>query len=317
MFGLKTDGRITARPNQNNLQVELYYDFETRPAGGIGDFFVGREFYLYQIGSEDVAAFIIGIYAFCGGGFIGIFYPASENCLVDFDCAGIFMFFAQFSLTFVSMKLGLPTGLTSVIIQSQVIFTIAFLSIIERKFPSRGTIIGICIALIGLWCIGDSVAGDKEVTLVEFSLVLIAAMCWGVGNLLMGRLGQVDMVATITWMALVSTPFFAAISLIIEGPTLIWQSVLNFDWTTALSVLFISYISTSISYTGWGWLIRHYGASAVSPYSLLVPVTGVVSAALILGEEFDQMRASGIALILVGLAVLSYLRYREAKAIKS
>ncbi|MCX8505640.1 MAG: EamA family transporter [Alphaproteobacteria bacterium] len=280
-------------------------------------FLWGSNFIFIKLGLNTSPPLFLGFMRFAAVGLLAFFIPRPKIAWSILIALGFFMFFAQFSLTFVSMKLGLPTGLTSVIIQSQVIFTIAFISIIERKLPSRGTIIGICIALIGLWCIGDSVAGDKEITLVEFSLVLIAAMCWGVGNLLMGRLGQVDMVATITWMALVSTPFFAAISLVFEGPTLIWQSVLNFNWTTALSVLFISYISTSISYTGWGWLIRNYGASAVSPYSLLVPITGVISAALILDEVFDALRASGIALILVGLAVLSVLRYREAKAIKS
>ena len=275
-------------------------------------FLWGVNFLFIKLGLVTTPPLLLAFMRFAAVGCLAFFFPRPQIAWTMLIALGFFMFVGQFSFMFVSLNLGAPPGLLSVLIQSQVIFTITFISIIERKLPSRGTLIGFAVAMGGLWLIGQSVAGDQNITLIEFTMVLLAASCWGYGNILMARLGKVDMLATITWMSVVSIPFFALFSLVFEGPSLIWQSLHQFDWTTAISVLFISFISTSVCYSGWGWLIRHYGASSVSPYSLLVPVTGVISSAIIIGESFDTLRIGGILLILCGLVILSILRYREA-----
>ncbi|MDI9349341.1 MAG: EamA family transporter [Candidatus Symbiobacter sp.] len=280
-------------------------------------FLWGINFLFVKLGLHSSPPLFLGFMRFAAVALLVLFIPRPPIKWTTLTLLGFFMYVGQFSMVFTSMKLGFPPGLISVVVQSQLIFTIALISLTQRQWPSRGTLIGILIALVGLYCIGQSMAGDKDVTLVEFFLALLASFSWAIGNLMMGRLGRVDMLATTSWMALYSLPFFAALTLAFEGPNLIWHAVLGFDWTTLVSVLFIAYISTSISYSGWGWLISRYGASVVAPYSLLVPVSGVVSAVLVVGESFDFLRASGIFFIILGLAVLSYLRYREAKSVKA
>ncbi|MCX8501445.1 MAG: EamA family transporter, partial [Alphaproteobacteria bacterium] len=144
-------------------------------------------------------------------------------------------------------------------------------------------------------------------------LLFLAAAGWGMGNVVLGRLGKIDLAGIVAWMSLAAVVPFGLLSLIFEGPTVILASFVRFDWTTVVSVLVISVLATVVAYGGWAYLIRHYGVVEVSPYSLLVPVSGVLSGVLILGERMDGMRASGIVLILVGLGVHSlWSRFRKA-----
>ena len=57
-------------------------------------------------------------------------------------------------------------------------------------------------------------------------------------------------------------------------------------------------------FAAWGHLLKLYPAATAAPFSLLVPVSGTLSAALILGETYGPLRLAGMVLIFIGLAVL-------------
>ena len=69
-------------------------------------------------------------------------------------------------------------------------------------------------------------------------------------------------------------------------------------------MLYIAIISTTFGYAVWGHLLKLYPAATAAPFSLLVPVSGTLSAAFLLGESFGPVRLAGMGLILAGLAVL-------------
>jgi O-acetylserine/cysteine efflux transporter len=54
----------------------------------------------------------------------------------------------------------------------------------------------------------------------------------------------------------------------------------------------------------WNSLFQRCSTGAVAPFALLASCTGVVSSAVALGEIFSPVRYAGMALILVGLAVV-------------
>lgn len=72
-----------------------------------------------------------------------------------------------------------------------------------------------------------------------------------------------------------------------------------------MSLLHVAWLATLVGYGLWGVLIRRYGASAVAPYSLLVPVFGMSSSALLLHEELSGLRICAAALVVVGIALTS------------
>jgi O-acetylserine/cysteine efflux transporter len=54
-------------------------------------------------------------------------------------------------------------------------------------------------------------------------------------------------------------------------------------------------------------MITKYGLSVVSPYSLIVPVTGLIFAWIFFGESPENIEILGSAFVLLGLAFMSGL----------
>jgi O-acetylserine/cysteine efflux transporter len=50
-------------------------------------------------------------------------------------------------------------------------------------------------------------------------------------------------------------------------------------------------------------LLSRYPASQVAPFSLLVPVVGISSSALLLGERLGSLQMVGAALVMAGLLI--------------
>ncbi len=94
------------------------------------------------------------------------------------------------------------------------------------------------------------------------------------------------------------------LSLALEGPARVATAVTHATWLTISAAAYIAIVSTVFGYWAWGRLLQLYPAATVAPFTLLVPVSGTLAAALILHETFGPARLAGMALILAGLAVL-------------
>ena len=118
------------------------------------------------------------------------------------------------------------------------------------------------------------------------------------------RAGAVDMLSLVTWLSLVPILPLLALSLAFEGPGRIAGALAGATWLSVGSLLYIAVVSTTFGYVAWGHLLKLYPAAVVVPFALLVPVSGTLSAALILGEHFGTLRLAGMVLIFIGLGVL-------------
>ena len=68
-------------------------------------------------------------------------------------------------------------------------------------------------------------------------------------------------------------------------------------------VAYLSLLSTLLGYGLWTRLLQRYAANTVAPLSLLVPVIGLLSAMLLLGESPAPLQWWGIAGVLLGMLV--------------
>jgi O-acetylserine/cysteine efflux transporter len=216
---------------------------------------------------------------------------------------GLTLFVGQFALLFPAMAIGMPPGLASIALQVQAFITIAIAAAVLRERPTPRQILGGAIAFAGLVLIATTV-GSNGVTVLGLTLALASAFFWAIGNVLLRRLGQVDMLSMISWLSVVAPLPLLLLSLTIEGPARIGAALGGASWLTIGAVLYIGVISTTFGYAVWGHLLKLYPAATAAPFSLLVPVSGTLSAALILGEAFGVVRLAGMGLILAGLAVL-------------
>jgi O-acetylserine/cysteine efflux transporter len=214
---------------------------------------------------------------------------------------GLTMFALQFSFMFFGMKLGVSAGLASVMLQLQVFVTLALSAALLRERVGPVQIAGTLIAVAGFAVVAAHSGG--EVPLAGLACVLLAACSWGYGNFMSRRLGKVNPVALVAWGALVVPLPLGAASLLLEGPAVIGQSLMHVGLTAVLALAFIVYVSTHVGYSLWGWLLARHAASAITPFALLVPVVGMLTSALLLGEALPAWKLAAAGLVLTGLAV--------------
>jgi len=215
---------------------------------------------------------------------------------------GLTLFTGQFLLLFFAYTLGLPPGLASVTQQTQAFFTVLLAAVLLREMPTARQWAGMTIALAGLALIAQTVGSDF--TEAGLALGLGGALSWAIGNLLVKRASSVPILPLVVWASLVPPAPSLMIAAASGGGVPLIGAVVHASWSSITAALYLGLIATVVAYSIWGDLLRRYPAAAVTPFALLAPCTGVAASAAILGEVFGPTRYAGMALILVGLAVL-------------
>ncbi|MBL8595301.1 MAG: EamA family transporter [Devosia sp.] len=207
----------------------------------------------------------------------------------------------QFGLLFLAIKLGMPAGLSSLVIQLQVFFTIFLAFAFFGERPGIAQLGGAAVALVG---IGVIAAERLEgAALLPLLLTIGAAGCWGLGNMVGKAAGRIDMLGFVVWSALIPPiPLFLA-SLLLDGPGAIPLAMEHLTLKGIGSIAFMAYIATLFGFGAWAWLLSRYSTGQVAPFALFVPVAGIASAALFLGEAITGVEIIGSVLVFGGLLI--------------
>lgn len=217
---------------------------------------------------------------------------------------GLFISAGQFGLLFVSLDRGMPAGLASLVLQVQVLFTLAIAVIALGERPSRAQIIGAAIALCGLAIIA---AGRAEgIPIGAMVLCIAAGASWGIGNICTRVARPPDAIALVMWSALVPPIPLFALSLAFEGTHDISHALSHPHPGGVLALAYVVLASTVFAYGAWTWLLARHPASQVAPFTLLVPVVGIVAAWAALGERPGIAELAGGIVVLAGLALTTW-----------
>ncbi|HAT6977776.1 TPA: EamA family transporter [Legionella pneumophila] len=214
---------------------------------------------------------------------------------------GLIMFALQFALLFIGLRVGMTPGVASLLMQVQVFFSMFFAIIFLGEQPQIGQIIGALISFIGIGVV--ALHFDHNVSLMGFLCILAAAASWGVGNLITKKIHSVNLIAVIVWSSFVACLPMFILSLVFEGPASFVTTYEHVTWKGILSLLYIVYISTWVGYGVWNWLISRYPVGMVVPFTLLVPVVGILSSVFILGEPFYLWKLVAGLLVISGLCI--------------
>jgi O-acetylserine/cysteine efflux transporter len=207
----------------------------------------------------------------------------------------------QFGLLFLAIKLGMPAGLSSLVIQLQVFFTIFLAFAFFGERPGIAQLGGAAVALVGIGVI--AVERLEGAALLPLLLTIGAAGCWGLGNMVGKAAGRIDMLGFVVWSALIPpVPLFLA-SLLLDGPGAIPLAMEHLTLKGIGSIAFMAYIATLFGFGAWAWLLSRYSTGQVAPFALFVPVAGIASAALFLGEAITGLEIIGSVLVFGGLLI--------------
>ncbi|MDL4821266.1 EamA family transporter [Actinomadura opuntiae] len=279
----------------------------------------GFNFVPIKVALEDFPPLLLAALRFTAAALPAVFFVRRPPVAVRWLwLVGLPLGVGQFALLFIGMRLGMPAGLSSVVLQVQAIFTALFAGVLLRERLGARQVAGMVVAFSGVALLGVAQReGGSPVG--AFLLCVGGAASWGLANVAMRRMNQataepVDAFGFMVWMSLVPPVPLFALSLIFEGPGAVPDAAHHLSVAGVSSLAFIAYVSTLVGFGVWGWLMRRYEAGTVAMYSLLVPPFGLLSAALVLGEHVDGTRLAGAALIICGVAAGSVrLRFRPSR----
>jgi O-acetylserine/cysteine efflux transporter len=220
------------------------------------------------------------------------------------------LFLGQFLAQAFAIAGGVPVGLSSVIVQSQALFTIGFAALLFAELPTRMQTVGIGIATVGLLMICGTVGYDFSVS--AFAVLMISPISFAVGNLLLRRAQNVRMFDLFAWLCLVAAVPLFALTLVSNGPQLTWFALSHMSLAGFVCMLFLGGISTSIAYWLWGRLLRDYPAAQVVPFALLVPFVGSAASSIVFAETFGPLRLAGMITVIGGIAVMLLAKRAQA-----
>lgn len=221
---------------------------------------------------------------------------------------GVFLGAGQFGLLYYAMRADISPGLASLLIQTQVFFTIGLSMIVFHERLTRIALAGTALAAAGLAVIAWHL--DAMVTAKGVIAVLAAASCWACANTIVkqaarGSSERLDMVAFMVWSSLFAIPPLIAMTLAFEGAGTAWQAVRSANIDAWAAVAWQVLGNTLFCFSAWSWLLARYDAAVVSPYALLIPIFGMASSAWLLGEALPGWKLAAAAMVLGGITVIT------------
>jgi len=135
-----------------------------------------------------------------------------------------------------------------------------------------------------------------------------AGVAWAISNVLVKRLRarvQIDLLRLTAWQT-----FFGSLALVLIAAVFETREI---QWTPYLvgAVIYNAIPATALAWMLWVYVLHHLPAGAAGLGALAIPVVGVLSASIQLGERPGATETTGMAMILAALALLSVQALRE------
>jgi O-acetylserine/cysteine efflux transporter len=279
--------------------------------------FWGLSFVAIKIGLESFTPFTLCALRFFLAGFpLILFFPfprIPKGRLIAYSfCIGVL----QYALMFWAIQLKLPAGLSSVLIQAQVYITIFMAYLFFKEKVTVIQILGFVISAAGLVLIGlDYFQGARP---VGFILILLSAFFWSAGNILLKTFKITDFAGFIAWTSFISAIPLLGISFAVDGPASMLRQIGAASFASWLAIAFMAFFATFTAFTLFSKMMLKLPSGKVMPFGTLVPVFGLGSNALFLGERLPAQIFMGAILVIAGLVVavvLSNLAARRARAV--
>ena len=201
---------------------------------------------------------------------------------------------ANATLGFAAMFLGvvhLATGIASVVANAQPLLIVLPAWALYGERPSRRTIVGLGVGVIGLGVVGIPGGGGSGA-----ALSLGAAGAATAGTLIARRLGTLDNVVAGGWSFLLGGAMLAVWAGLAEGsPTIRWS--LRFVGILA----FLGVLGTAAVYVAWFKEARRCPLFRLTAWTFAVPLFGLVLAVVLEGEQPSGWTAAGLAVVLVSM----------------
>ncbi|WP_417845646.1 EamA family transporter [Thalassospira povalilytica] len=262
----------------------------------------GANFTVIKLGLGEMPPILLSSLRFAFAALPAVFFLPRPKCpwkyVVGF---GVVLGCIKFSLLFLGMDLGLSAGISSLVLQLQAFFTLILGVFLlgEKIGPHR--VIAMLVAFCGVGLL--LFVSDGSITVIGLALVIAAAAAWGIANIIMKRAGSVQMLSFVVWASLVPPIPLAILSFLTEDRANLASLGDQISWIGIGSILYLAYPVTLLGFAIWGRLLATLPVGLVAPFTLLVPIVGMATSALVLGEDFGPIKIISAILVMTGLMI--------------
>jgi O-acetylserine/cysteine efflux transporter len=263
----------------------------------------GVNFIAIKIGVQEISPYMLAVLRFFFTSIPAVFFikrpPVPFKIILAY---GLSMFTAQSVFLFVAIMQGLPTGLASVLGQTQIFFTMALAVLFLKEKVYWWNLVGVAISIIGIGMIGLHV--QLSIPLMGLFAMFAAAFAWSIGNVISKKyLQKIEVVPLVVWGSLVAWPPLLLGIVASEQTVGCITCLAHISWSSIGAVLYITLCSTLFGFAVWGWLLKKHPVSTIAPFSLLVPIFGLLSSVIVFHESMNTWKLCAIALVFIGLCI--------------
>lgn len=266
----------------------------------------GVNFAVIKVGVVDVPPLLLGALRFLLAAFPALLlFKAPRVPLRWYLAYGLTISLGQFAFLFSAIHVGMPSGLASLVLQSQSFFTLLLAAWWLHERWQAHHMAGLLLALVGLVLIGVAHGhGSSGLPLLGLGLTLMAALSWACGNIVargLTRHGPMNQLAFVVWASLVPPLPFLGLSLWLEGPQAMLGALTHLTASALAAVAYLAWMATLLGYGVWTYLMSRYPTHRVAPFTLLVPLVGLTTGWLAFDEALGPLHWAGAALLMLGL----------------
>lgn len=262
----------------------------------------GLNYIVLKVGLSDIPPLTLCTLRFFLTMFPAIFFcPKPNSSLILVTVYGIIMFVFQFSFLFIGIRFGMSAGLSSLLIQTNVLFTILIAHFFLHEEVNKWQCLGLVAAFIGIGLI--ALKTTTSISYFGFMFILAAALACGIGNIIAKKVMNENMVSLVVWSSGIAWPILLVMSFLFENPYPFFTNPATYTPTFFFTILYVAFPTTLFAFSAWSQLLNHHPAGKIAPYSLLIPIISSIAGYFILDETFPAWKIAAMLLVFIGLSL--------------
>jgi len=229
-------------------------------------------------------------------------FPIPKGLFLDLFKVSFIGSTLQYGLTYNGLNI-IDASSAVLFVQLEVPFGVLIAFFLLKEIPSIKNIIGLAIAFLGVFILTG--APNLEGKYIGVLLTLSGAFTWSLGAVMAKPLSKkIGAFALMTWLCVFSGPLLILISTVVNGNPV--QYILSANFYSWLTVIYLGFFMQPVAYGAWYYVLGKYPVNKVMPVLLLLPMTGLVTAIFLLGEEPPKQVFLGGTIIVFGVGMILF-----------
>ena len=251
---------------------------------------------------------LMGLRFFFAASILIWWFPIPKGFLKKIFVVSLIANTLQYSITYTGLSL-IDASAAVLLVQTEVPFGVVFAYFLLKEKPTLRALIGISIAFVGVYILTGSPNLDGK--FFGVTLVIIGSGVWALGQVLVKPLSkEISPLALVAWLGLFSGPILIGLSAVFDGNPINYFKAASFEsWIIAI---YLGFIMQPITYGCFYYVIKNNPIYKVLPIVTMgIPLTGLLAAIFLLGEEPTKELFIGGAVIIIGVILIVFTKPKK------